>query len=390
MLPIPVLPEVGAYSRDEGVKRQLALLTVQDRWQNLLVKTQFYLTEQRALFNQTRNDMFKKVTDRLESRLGVFVDDIKYMQRTLKKEMSDLNSTERDLRRLFDEENPNVIVAEKLSFVLGGLEKLKTKAGGRYEAATKQIEKCGDDWNLVEAELLQMGNIYDESTASNLDQCRMACEHNAKVFAYDQAQNVVEVKNKEMKTLRTDFSHLMMFGPQSTPEAAEGREDTRIRQQKQMQKRQEKSAQLIEEMGNYPDAIENELQVLGLEEIPDQHIIRDEEEIVMSFMLTQVEMEASLANDYDSISDATRKIAKDLQEDILTYDAKEKVAIHPKSGSLFAKHRDTISRHGSALRVTLNKVRGKVKEGYGLLNSRIEALDFDVERQAEEELAENK
>ena len=118
--------------------------------------------------------------------------------------------------------------------------------------------------------------------------------------------------------------------------------------------------------------------------------MRDEEEIVMSFMLTQVEMEASLANDYDSISEATRKIAKDLQEDILTYDAKEKVAVHPKSGSLFSKHRDTISRHGSALRVTLNKVRGKIKEGYGLLNSRIEALDFDVERQAEEELAEDK
>ena len=147
---------------------------------------------------------------------------------------------------------------------------------------------------------------------------------------------------------------------------------------------------MIEEMRQVSEAIESELQALGLEEVPEQHVMRDEEEIVMSFMLTQVEMEASLANDYDSISEATRKIAKDLQEDILTYDAKEKVAVHPKSGSLFSKHRDTISRHGSALRVTLNKVRGKIKEGYGLLNSRIEALDFDVERQAEEELAEDK
>ena len=163
--------------------RQLSLLTVQDRWQNLLVKTQFYLTEQRALFNKSREEMFDKVTGRLESRLGVFVDDIKYMQRTLKKEMGDLNASERDLRRLFDEENPNVIMAEKLSFILSGLEKLKTKAGARYESAAKQIDKFGADWQIIESELLQVGNIYEESLEANLEQCRLACEHNSKVFA---------------------------------------------------------------------------------------------------------------------------------------------------------------------------------------------------------------
>jgi len=86
--------------------------------------------------------------------------------------MSDLNASERDLRRLFDEVNPNVIVAEKLSFILAGLEKLKTKAGARYESAVKQIEKFQNDWQLIEKELLQVGNIYDESLEANLEQCR--------------------------------------------------------------------------------------------------------------------------------------------------------------------------------------------------------------------------
>ena len=80
-------------------------------------------------------------------------------------------------------------------------------------------------------------------------------------------------------------------------------------------------------------------------------------------------------------------MAKDLQDDIFTYDARESENINAKGGSLFNKHRDTISRHASALKVTLNKVKTKVKEGYGTLNARIEALDFDVERSAEEELA---
>ena len=128
---------------------------------------------------------------------------------------------------------------------------------------------------------------------------------------------------------------------------------------------------------------------MNLDDIPRDELMRDEVEISMSFLITQVEMESALAVDYDSISEATRKIAGDLQEDILSFDTKEKYAVSAVGGSLFNKHRDTISRHGSALRVTLNKVRGKVKEGYSLLNSRIEALDFDVERQAEEELADD-
>ena len=42
-----------------------------------------------------------------------------------------------------------------------------------------------------------------------------------------------------------------------------------------------------------------ELQELGLSDIAPENMIREEEEICMSFILTQVEMEATLADDYD-------------------------------------------------------------------------------------------
>jgi hypothetical protein len=45
-----------------------------------------------------------------------------------------------------------------------------------------------------------------------------------------------------------------------------------------------------------------------------------------------------------------------------------------------------LERHEEALHVTLDKVRNRMNEGYHLLQTRIEALDFDVERAAEEEL----
>jgi hypothetical protein len=57
-----------------------------------------------------------------------------------------------------------------------------------------------------------------------------------------------------------------------------------------------------------------------------------------------------------------------------------------EDGSWFNKHRDTLERHEQALHVTLDKVRSRMNEGYNLLQTRIEALDFDVEQAAEEEL----
>ena len=54
-------------------------------------------------------------------KLKGFVDDIKFMQRTLKKELADLESSERDLRRLYEDETGVMIKAEKLTFILEGI-----------------------------------------------------------------------------------------------------------------------------------------------------------------------------------------------------------------------------------------------------------------------------
>lgn len=53
-------------------------------------------------------------------------------------------------------------------------------------------------------------------------------------------------------------------------------------------------------------------------------VLASEEEIVMSCMLTQLEMEGSLAEDYDSISQATKQQSSDLQTSIVKFDDKEK------------------------------------------------------------------
>jgi hypothetical protein len=66
-----------------------------------------------------------------------------------------------------------------------------------------QINRFSTDWELLKAELLQVGHIYDEGVASNLEQCRLACDHQAKLFAYDQLKFAAEVKRVAMKQLRT-------------------------------------------------------------------------------------------------------------------------------------------------------------------------------------------
>jgi hypothetical protein len=75
----------------------------------------------------------------VDGRLEAFVEDIKFMQKSVKKELGESNSTERDLRRLFEESHGNVIQAEKLSFVLESLEKFKVTINNRYESAFKQV-----------------------------------------------------------------------------------------------------------------------------------------------------------------------------------------------------------------------------------------------------------
>jgi hypothetical protein len=355
-LPLPVMPEVATYSRDEGVARQLALLTVQDRWQNTLVKTQFEFSEQRGKFVKEREDMFEKVSQRLEQRLGVFVDDIKYMQRSVKKELQDLVASSADLRRLFDEENPNIIVAEKLSFILEGLEKLKSKAAARFEGSQKQLEKFSSDWKIIEKELLQVGDIFDESCLSNLEQCRMACEHASKIFAYDQAKTVAETETRELGKLRSSLRRHLTNGAEATRDAHNARSAARQKARQHQEKRAAKRASLMTELSGREQLVEAELRDLGLAPLDKNTLIREEEEIVMSYLLTQVEMEAALKGDYQSIQEATKKMAKDMGDDLAKFDDRERQSCTP-TGSQFAKHRETISRHSGALNVTLGKWR---------------------------------
>lgn len=170
-LPVPVKSEVIVYSKKEGVSRQMALLAAQDRWQNALVKCQHYITEQKSQYLQMRVEMFEKVSQRVETRLASFVEDIKVMQKALKQDLGDSMSTERDLRRLFEQsEGQAVVKAEKLSFILESLEKFKVVASERYESSFAQIDKFGAEWELLKTELMQVGDIYDEGVAANLEQ----------------------------------------------------------------------------------------------------------------------------------------------------------------------------------------------------------------------------
>jgi hypothetical protein len=154
--------EVQAYAKKEGTSHQMVLLQTQDRWQNALVKTQHFITESKTSFIQKRKEMFDKVSQRVEVRLNAFVEDIKFMQKSLKKELGDATATERDLRRVFEDikkqkddaalipsshhnrshaslQSQDILRAEKLSFILESLEKFKMNVSEKYESAFKQV-----------------------------------------------------------------------------------------------------------------------------------------------------------------------------------------------------------------------------------------------------------
>jgi len=379
--------EVQAYSKNEGINRQMALLESQDRWQNALVKTQHFITDQQTKFVDKRREMFDKVTKRVESRLNVFVEDIKFMQKVLKKELGEANATERDLRRLFEEDSgqndsQGILRAEKLSFILESLEKFKLTISEKYDSAFKQIDKFAADWELIKTELYQIGDIYDEGIAANLDQCKLACEHQAKLFVYDQLKLTNHTKKSEMKQLRKSILHELN---QDTLEHQDSREKIRILQFDYYRDRQKKKEALYREYHVVDRILEEDLINQGYPPISKDEDVLTEEELTMSFMITQVEMEVSLLNDYNSILDASKAMANELQEKMEEFDSLEKKSVKD-DGSLFNKHRETLERHEQALHITLNKVRNRMNEGYQILQSRIEALDYEVERAAEEEL----
>jgi hypothetical protein len=69
------------------------------------------------------------------------VENTKYLQRVLKKELMDLSASEKDLRRLLTDDSGGMLMAEKLSYILEALDKLKSTSNTRYDLALKMIEK---------------------------------------------------------------------------------------------------------------------------------------------------------------------------------------------------------------------------------------------------------
>lgn len=340
-LPIPMKSEVQAYSQNVGIARQLSLLSSQDRWQNALVKSQHYITEQKSQYLQARIEMFEKVSTRVETRLAAFVDDIKYMQKTLKKELGDSVSTERDIRRLFEQSVDDIVRAEKLSFILESLEKFKLVASERYESAFVQIDKFGSEWELIRAELMQVGDIYDEGVASNLEQCKIACEHNAKVFIYDQLKIISKIKHVELRAIRNAIHRNLRS---DTFEEQDRRKQLCHEHDQYNKQRDIKRAELHRLLGGWDKTIEVELKEAGYPMIEKEFEAVPEEEYVMSYMLTQIEMEISLSNDYDSITMATKSMAEELQNGIKDFDDIEKMALI-QDGSWYNKHRETLERY---------------------------------------------
>lgn len=74
----------------------------------------------------------------------------------------------------------------------------------------------------------------------------------------------------------------------------------------------------------------------------------------MSYMLTQVEMEIALRGDYDSVLSATKKMERQLGEEVVKHTEVERVGCTAE-GSMYRRQRETIERHSSALNVTIGE-----------------------------------
>jgi hypothetical protein len=399
-LPIPTLPEVLAYSRDEGVNRQEALHTLQENWQSDLGQAQGQINTYKSDYLKYKSDQFEKASAVVDNRLLGFVNEIKFMQKSVKKDLGDLTANERDLRSLFDNgkakienagalgagaiKSASIEWAENLGAILEALEKLKINCNIKFDSAVKQLEKFGVDWQLISVELLQVGTLYDDQMAVALEQVKQHCEDVCKYFVFEETMKVENYKVKELVTVRSNFNDYLCSDDM---EAQSTRYDVRQSRLTYIDNRNAAKEILLSEYGTNDFAlIESELDNMGYPPVDPKDIIRPEEEIVMSFILRQVEMEVSLLDDYVSIAEATGTIGHELLDLINMFDEKEKKEVLD-DGSWFNKHREAITRHAQALEITLQKVKAKVDDGYRVLTAKIEALDYDVERAAEEALA---
>lgn len=164
----------------------------------------------------------------------------------------------------------------------------------------------------------------------------MACEHAIKVFAYDQLKQVAHIKADDLGLLRKDLrKHLRS----DRLEIQAARENLRrIQYDQWLTYETAKYKLLLEYNGSKPyddndifdtryksiTFIEEELAAAGYVKLSKEEDLLTEEELVMSYLLTQLEMEESLSNDYDSILTATQKMAQELLQSVADFDVSEK------------------------------------------------------------------
>lgn len=349
ILPVPILDTVIEYANSTGKDRQLSLLTTQDRLQNGYVQCQYFIVEQRGIFSKTCDELLMKATLRVQGRIAAFNEDVRNMQIKLQSDIKKLMDSEATLHKLMNDDEPNTIKAEKLAFVLDGLEKFRITLTTELQAAFKLMTKFLQDWDLISLELRQVGDIYDESIATNLEQCRMLCEHQIKLMKYDQSKVIQETLNSELPHIRQGLSTILQS---DTIEAENQRANDRYYYYSQ---------------GQYYDEF------------------RPEEEIVMSYLLRSLEMEHALKNDYMSLINATNMLSNDLQNDVIVFDQTEKNNIGT-NGSKFDECRIIIEKKGHGLIQTLKNVRGEVTSRFQAITDRLKALEDEIEAQSEIEM----
>jgi hypothetical protein len=171
-------------------------------------------------------------------------------------------------------------------------------------------------------ELTQIGDIFDEGVSSNLDQCRLACEHQAKLFVYEQIKQTSHIQRLEMIAFRKGLKKELR---NDTFDAIHSREGKRLEQLDYYVYREKKREEIRREYkDNSSRFLEEELLQMGIPAIEQDDDMLTEEELAMSFLLTQIEMEKSLFNDYESILDASKTMAIELQNNIKEFDQTEK------------------------------------------------------------------
>ena len=149
----------------------------------------------------------------------------------------------------------------------------------------------------------------------------MACDHNAKLYTYDQLKVSTKLKQVEMRAMRNAIHRTLRadtFDEQRARAAlcADHANYNATRDAKRMQ--------LQKELRGWNRTIEDELKDAGFPPIDPEQLAVPEEEYCMSFMLTQIEMELSLKTDYDSITEATKTMAMEIQQGIREFDDTEK------------------------------------------------------------------